>query len=181
MPLNCHRRRSAAERTALLHHLLLTRHLAERNVTVPGGLTCRLGEEAVNVAVSVALGPLDEVVTTPFHPPTGLFAILVSRPAGRSSPEPTRHVSISIERTSAGDETAREAVNSLDVEDLLSAVQQALGAVRTGDCARAVLVRLDESADPIDVLVTRMRIDHQLDDNALRAIDDDARQLARAA
>lgn len=72
-------------------------------------------------------------------------------------------------------------MNGFDVEDLLSAVEDALGAVRTGDGARAVLVRLDESTDPIDVLVTRMRIDHQLDENALRAIDDDARLLAHSA
>jgi hypothetical protein len=71
-------------------------------------------------------------------------------------------------------------VNGLDVEDLMSAVQEALGAVRTGGCARAVLVRLDESTDPIDVLVTRMRIDHQLDENALRVIDEGSRQLARS-
>lgn len=181
MPLNRHRRRSAAERTALLHHLLLTRRLAESNVTVPRGLTCPIGGEAVNVAVSVALGPLDEVVAAPTHPPTGLLAIVVSRLAGRSSPEPTCHLSIRIERLSPGNETACDLVNGFDVEDLLSAVEDALGAVRTGDGARAVLVRLDESTDPIDVLVTRMRIDHQLDENALRAIDDDARLLAHSA
>jgi hypothetical protein len=38
----------------------------------------------------------------------------------------------------------------------------------------------DDCSDPIAVLVTRMRIDHQLDDNALRVIDDDARRLAGA-
>jgi hypothetical protein len=84
------------------------------------------------------------------------------------------------ELPSSLDETAA----CFDVEAVLSAAQTGLRQVRdygaprllslSGNCGSPRL-------DPIEVLVARMVTDHQLDDNALRAIDTNAAARVQAA
>ncbi|MGX6607374.1 hypothetical protein ACWKSP_35395 [Micromonosporaceae bacterium Da 78-11] len=78
------------------------------------------------------------------------------------------------------DETAA----CFDVEAVLSATQTSLRKVRDNGAPRLLSLIGDNGSprlDPIDVLVARMVMDHQLDDNALQAIDTNAAARVEAA
>jgi hypothetical protein len=77
-----------------------------------------------------------------------------------------------------------ETADRFDVEAVLSATQTSLHMVRDGGGPRLLGLGGSHGApglDPIDVLVVRMITAHQLDDNALRAIDINAAGRVEAA
>jgi TPP-dependent pyruvate/acetoin dehydrogenase alpha subunit len=77
-----------------------------------------------------------------------------------------------------------ETADSFDVEAVLSATHTSLRKVRDSGGPRLLGLGGNHRAprpDPIEVLVLRMVTDHQLDDNALRAIDSHAAGHVEAA
>jgi hypothetical protein len=77
-----------------------------------------------------------------------------------------------------------ETADSFDVEAVLSATHTSLRKVRDGGGPRLLSLDGDHRTplpDPIEVLVLRMVTDHQLDDNALHAIDTHAAGHVEAA
>lgn len=63
-------------------------------------------------------------------------------------------------------------VDSGDVEAIAGAAAAEVGELRTGAGPCLLGLRAaDADVDPVELLAARMRTDHQLDDNALRAID----------
>jgi hypothetical protein len=205
---------SAVQRTALLHRMLLVRHLIEHHAaatgTVSGEFRGRLhaGEEAAAAGALAALGPSDAMVSTDESPaPDTSFSRVIelarddvqSRRPGvtvclfEASGDPVaawldaaRREQLPIlfcgvvgdcpepdEPSSLLDETA----SCFDVEAVLSAAQTGLRKVRDNGGPRLLGLSGNYGSprlDPIEVLVARMVTDHQLDDNALRAIDTNA-------
>ncbi len=185
---------SAAQRTELLHRMLLLRR---------GDEPCR-GEEAVDVGLRCALGPGDTVV--PAYREDGL-AVAVRR----AEEDVLRHRSAVVvcfvgEHGTAGlatslghaiedrlpvliccaddhesepagaDGLPAETVDGTDVEAVARAATTAVHPVRAGAGPRLLHFRTyaAESGtlhDPIRILADRMRTDHQLDDNAFAAIE----------
>jgi TPP-dependent pyruvate/acetoin dehydrogenase alpha subunit len=208
---------SAAQRTELLHRMLLVRHLTEHHAAAPGTVQVHFhaGEEAVAAGVLAALGPSDAIVSTDQDPAlaTGFpLAIELARDDMRShrpgvtvclfeaSGDPVapwldvaRQGQLPIlfcgvagsHPEPAGQESfPDDTADCFDVEAVLSATQTSLHKVRDGGGPR--LLGLggnygEPRPDPIEVLVLRMVTDHQLDDNALRAIDANAAGRVEAA
>jgi hypothetical protein len=197
----------ARQRTAMLHQMLVVRHLAEHHVGVSSpnrddcGVDFQVGEEAVAAAVLASLGPCDAMVT-PAGSPRALDQargdLLAHRDAvtaclfrgdGGDWPDVAwcdRLPMLFCRRSTEGPATDRpplggETVDGLDVEAAFPRVQRRLRAIRAGDGPGLIWLRTDRTADPVDMLVVRMVAAHQLDDNALRAIDADAAAVAEAA
>jgi TPP-dependent pyruvate/acetoin dehydrogenase alpha subunit len=170
--------------TDLLHRMLVARHFAERGVPVPVledlDFLIGLGEEAVLIGLSAALAPTDALVR--HHPPAGHVAVpgsLVVCVHERPGRFP-----VSFRPAAAGAEpapAAAEAIDGLDVEAVLAGARRAARAVRSGGRTRLMELDVTGPADPIEILTVRMRAAHELDDNALRAIDGHAtRQVLTA-
>jgi TPP-dependent pyruvate/acetoin dehydrogenase alpha subunit len=73
-----------------------------------------------------------------------------------------------------------EPIDGLDVEAVLAGACRAAQAARSDSRTRLMELDVSGRSDPIEILSVRMRAAHELDDNALRAIDDDAIRLVRA-
>ena len=222
---------TAAQRTELLHRMLLVRRLVARGAGPTGTPDLPAGEEAIAVGVVAALGPADTVVAASRSHGLTLAVELAQadlarhRPAvtacffggpAASRPEFTVCVDLAVRRHlpvlfccadhEATDPPAPsglvvEPVDGLDVEAVIQVVLAALRPMRAGTGPRLLHLRAyggralpigqaadggppgDEAGerDPIRILAGRMRTDHQLDDNALRAIDLDAAAYAEAA
>ena len=194
----------AGQRTALLHRMLVMRHLAEHHAAMlspnPGDaeVTFHVGEEATAAGVLAALGPGDAMMQS-----TGPRAFNLARDDLRAHRaavtvclcEDDDHDWLAAARRSrlsmlclrpgrdpgtvrhASDET----VDGSDVEAVLPHICGTLRAIRAGAGPCRLNLRTDGPADPIDTLVVRMIAAHQLDDNALHAIDAAALARARAA
>jgi len=130
---------SAWQRTALLHRMLLIRHLMEREMVTPD--------------------------TNHRGPMPVLLCHSASVPATASS----------------WDRAPLSVADALNVEAVLRLTRLILQAARTGAGPRRLglcTAGFLDRDDPVDVLVKRMYADHQLDDNALQAIDADAASRA---
>jgi hypothetical protein len=174
--------RLGAQRTTLLHRMLLVRHLIERGAAVPLGdrdLAFRIGEEAVAAGAWAALGHADTVVRAgadPRNAPAGVLIRLIDEGDVRDVALGSDLLVCRLCGSAAG--TGRPAavqVDGLDVEAVLAAVRTDLAAVRAGRCGRLIDLCMDIPGhpDPVATLVVRMYADHQLDACALRAIDAD--------
>ena len=212
---------SAMQRTALLHRMLVVRHLTEHHAAAPGTVSgefrARLhaGEEAVAAGVFAALGPSDTIVPADESPKldtsfsraielarddvqsrrpgvtvclfeAGGDSVVAWLAAARQEQLPILFCGVAggcsgpAELPSLLDETAA----CFDVEAVLSAAQTGLRTVRDSGVPRLLSLKGDYGSprlDPIEVLVARMVTDHQLDDNALRAIDTSAAARVEAA
>jgi len=163
------------QRTLLLHRMLLLRHLTE-------GLHQPAQDEALAAGVVSALGPGDTLVAAGWpaslllggHPGTagpgqaGVAALHLPPAATGSGPGvlfcPVHHL-----RSTAPSEATAEVPGS-DVEAITCTAAADVAAVRGG--AESCLLELEESDDdPVELLAARMRVDHQLDDGALWAMD----------
>jgi TPP-dependent pyruvate/acetoin dehydrogenase alpha subunit len=197
---------TAAQRTELLHRMLLLRRGEEHDV--------QPGEEAVAVGLRCALGLSDTLV--PAHRPGGpaLAVDLAAEDVLRHRPAVT--VCLVCEDTTAGltgtlgqaveerlpvlfccadryeaqpagaDRLPTETVDGTDVEAVTLAAHAALHPVRAGAGPRLIHFRTyaDEPGqvhDPIRILADRMRTDHQLDENALTALEKHVTAELRAA
>ncbi|MEV4640631.1 hypothetical protein AB0J80_25135 [Actinoplanes sp. NPDC049548] len=198
----------AAQRTDLLHRMLLVRRLEERRSRPAGS-----GDEAVAVGLLTALGPLNAVVAAgaprPWHT-VGAAALLFGGDV-TTAPGPAEAVATARAKTRAGDRRIVAvcltgtgplppavhadlpivfcrgehlaaagtlpavtvlSVDSDDVEAITGAATAEIGALRTGTGPCLLELRPHAGGeDPVELLAARMRIDHQLDDNTLRAID----------
>ena len=162
------------QRTLLLHRMLLLRHLTE-------GLHRPAHDEALAAGVVSALGPGDTLVAAGWpaslllggHPGAagpgraGVAALHLP-PAAGSGPGvlfcPVHHL-----RSTAASESTDEVPDS-DVEAITCTAAADVAAVRGG--AESCLLALEETDDdPVELLAARMRVDHQLDDGTLRAMD----------
>lgn len=184
---------SAGQRTALLHRMLVVRHLAERHAPVLGpnpgdaGVTFRVGEEATAAGVLAALGPGDAVLQSAgprafalarddlrAHRTTVTVCLCEDDDADWPAAERGRLPMLCL-RPEGAPGTAHahpgESVDGLDVEAVLPHVCGSLRAIRAGAGPSLLDLRVDGTADPIETLVVRMFAAHQLDDNALLAID----------
>jgi|tagenome__1003787_1003787.scaffolds.fasta_scaffold20460584_2 hypothetical protein len=189
---------SAVQRTELLHRMLIARHLAERHAAAP--VDFHVGEEAAVVGVLSALGPYDAVLPDAGL----ARAVELARADLRAHRDAVTVCLFDAEAGDAADrlDVARRAglpmlfcrrarsgpaagseplpadtVDALDVEAVLPGARASLHAVRCGAGPRLLgLCATGGTAhpDPIELLVVRMYAAHQLDDNALRAIDADA-------
>jgi hypothetical protein len=74
-----------------------------------------------------------------------------------------------------------EPVDGHDVEAVLINASRAAQSVRSGSGMRLVEFDMSGRLDPVEVLTIRMRAADELDDSAIRAIDDYAIRLVRAA
>jgi hypothetical protein len=192
---------SAGQRTALLHQMLVVRHLAEHRAAVPSPnpdgaeVDFHVGEEAAAAGVLTALGPCDAMVPPAGFPRAFDLArddLLAHRAAvtvclveddGDDWMDVARRGRLPMLfcRRPDGDPGAGhhpdpdETVDALDVEAVLSRVRESLRVIRAGAGPCLLGLRTDGAADPVQTLVVRMFAAHQLDDNALRAIDADAR------
>jgi hypothetical protein len=216
----------AAQRTHLLHAMLVVRHVQERRAQP------FVGTESVPVGLLSVLGPADAAVATPRArvaayagnaptaaglcrdadtPPDGLALAVESALADLAAGRPGATVCLVDAETVTGadlghhldvaahdqlpvlfccqnDHTAEGwpaasdgagTVDGLDVEAVAAAADAMLHSLRAGGGPRLLRLRTDAGRDPVEVLAARMRNDHQLDDNALAAIDRDAAALAR--
>jgi hypothetical protein len=191
----------AGLRTVLLHRMLVVRHLAEHHAAMPspnpGDVTVdfRVGEEAAAAGVLSALGPCDAMV-----PAAGCTrAVALAREdlrAHRSTVtvclyEDDTDDCLAVAwrdrlpmlfcRRPGHDSDARpheplpgETVDSLDVEAVLPRIREGLRTIRAGGGPGRLSLRTGALADPVETLTVRMFAAHQLDDNALSAIDADA-------
>ena len=171
------------QRTLLLHRMLLLRHLAE-------ALHRPERDEALAAGVVSALGPGDTLVAAGWpaallltgHPdavrPGHAQVAALRLPAtGGAGPGvlfcPVHHL------RAAPAPDADAAVPGSDVEAITCTAAADVAAVRRG--ADACLLSLEVTDDdPVELLAARMRVDHQLDDGALRAMDRDAATRATA-
>ena len=197
---------TAAQRTELLHRMLLLRRGEEHDV--------QPGEEAVAVGLRCALGPSDTLV--PAHRPGGpaLAVDLASDDVLRHRPAVI--VCLVCEDGTAGltgtlgqaveerlpvlfccadpheahpagaERLPAETVDGTDVEAVALAAQTALHPVRAGAGPRLIHFRTYTGEpgplhDPIRILADRMRTDHQLDENALAALEKHVAAELRAA
>ena len=172
-------------RTVLLHRMLLARHFAEHHAAMPfrtpdgPALPVRLGEEAMTVGVTAVLGPVDAVLV-PGSPATcsSPTSVLIRFPEAGGRP------AVLFEPAVDGPWPVRdstEPVDGTDVEAVLDAARQVLRAVRDDACAHTLGLLLDGRADPVERLVCRMIADHEVDRQAVRAIDADTDRRVRAA
>lgn len=187
---------TAAQRTDLLHRMLLLRHCPEPAAT--------LGAEAVAVGLRCALGPADTLVPADrrdgparavelahddvlrhrfavvacfvgVHGTAGLAATLGEAIASRlpvlfcCADQDDAH-------PAGAESLPAETVDGTDVEAVALAALTAVHPVRAGAGPRLLHFRTyagesEPVHDPIRILADRMRADHQLDDNALAAIE----------
>ncbi|WP_213006606.1 hypothetical protein [Paractinoplanes toevensis] len=170
--------------TELLHRMLVARHFAERGVPVPVledlDFVIGLGEEAVLIGLSAALASTDALVR--HHLPAdhagvpGSLVVCVHERPGRLP------VSFRPALTTEEPEPASaEAIDGLDVEAVLACASRIARAVRSGGGTGLMELDVSGPADPIEILTVRMRAAHELDDNALRAIDGHATRQVLAA
>ncbi|MGA5298287.1 hypothetical protein ACPCHT_00080 [Nucisporomicrobium flavum] len=170
----------AARRTALLHRMLLVRHL-EASLDQPAH------DEALTAGVVSALGAGDTLVC----PRTGWPLALLF--GGRITTAPITTGVLAVELVDAGGgpgvlfcrarqvpptppPPAPSVIDSVDVEAIARTAWTGLAAVRGGAPACRFTLRAAAAGDdPVELLAARMRLDHQLDDGTLRAIDRDAR------
>jgi TPP-dependent pyruvate/acetoin dehydrogenase alpha subunit len=187
---------TAAQRTELLHRMLLLRRAGEQGT--------QRGEEAVTVGLQCALGPSDTLV--PAHRPGGPALavelasddVLRHRPAvivcfvgEDGTPAPATTLDLAVQerlpvlfccadqrdgRPAGCECLPAEAVDGTDVEAVTLAARTAVHPVRAGAGPRLLHFRTYVAEpgalhDPIRILAERMRTDHQLDDNALAAIE----------
>jgi TPP-dependent pyruvate/acetoin dehydrogenase alpha subunit len=182
---------TAAQRTELLHRMLVLRRGEQQGA--------HLGEEAITVGMSCALGPADTLADGPvLAVELAQDDVLRHRPAvtvcffgDDSAPGLAGTLGHAIddrlpvlfccadqhEHHPAGCEALpAQIVDGTDVEAVARAALTAVHPVRAGDGPRLLHFRTYEPAagplhDPIRILVERMRTDHQLDDNAYAAIE----------
>jgi TPP-dependent pyruvate/acetoin dehydrogenase alpha subunit len=186
---------TAAQRTELLHRMLLVR---------AGRPETRFGEEAVTVGLRCALGPADTLL--PVRSPDGpahavdlaTEDVLRHRPAAvvcfvgaDGPPGLAGTLGLAVRERlpvlfCCADQRADrpvgcacltgDDVDGTDVEAVTLAAQLALHPVRAGAGPRLLHLRTyaDEPGplhDPIRILADRMRTDHQLDEHALAALE----------
>ncbi|MEU7909202.1 hypothetical protein [Actinoplanes sp. NPDC049118] len=156
------------------------------------------GEEAVAVGVSTALRPSDMLLLAddeadsecdaglipgPEAVVVRLLATSVSDAAARLEAARRHQPWTLILLWATTDEIGRRGtVDGFDVEAVLSATAAGLRAVRAGNGPLLLRLRTDDQGqqpDPIETLVVRMTMAHQLDTDALQAIDADAASRAR--
>ncbi|MFI7547169.1 hypothetical protein [Actinoplanes sp. NPDC049599] len=187
---------TAAQRTELLHRMLLLRRGEEQGA--------HLGEEAVIVGLRSALGPSDTLLPThrPGDPARAVALaaddVLRHRPAvvvcfvgEDGAPGLTGTLDHAVrqrlpvlfccaDQHEGGppgcDCLTAQNVDGTDVEAVTRAAQTAVHPVRAGAGPRLLHFRTYAGVtgplhDPIRILTDRMRTDHQLDDNALAAIE----------
>jgi hypothetical protein len=176
---------SAGQRTALLYRMLVVRHFAEHHAPVPSPnpddaeVIFHLGEEATAAGVLTALRPGDAMMDS-----TGPRAFDLARNDLRAQ---RATVTVCLHQGDAPDWLSRaerahlpllclrddpdEPVDGLDVEAVLPRISEGLRVIRAGAGPCLLSLRIDGPADPVETLVVRMRAAHQLDDNALRAIN----------
>jgi pyruvate dehydrogenase E1 component alpha subunit len=182
---------TAAQRTELLHRMLLLR--------LGGQDGTHRGEEAITVGLRCALGPADTVTEGPAQAvELAQDDVLRHRPAvtvcfvgDDAAPGLSTCLHHAIgdrlpvlfccadqheahPRGTAG--LPAETVDGTDVEAVTRAALTAVHPVRAGAGPRLLHFRTYLRAeaplhDPIRILADRMRADHQLDDNALAAIE----------
>ncbi|GAA0505079.1 hypothetical protein Ade02nite_71210 [Paractinoplanes deccanensis] len=187
-------RRSAEVRTRLMHRMLLTRHFAERGAAVPLDgcrATFRPGEEAVAAGTWGALGPGDTVIrclgnADRVSAPGVLICVGdtgavddLDRWLDAARRHDRRALAARLSTAAHGTSSPSGIVDALDAEAVLAAMRFHLDALRAGGPPRLVELRLGD-ADPVAALAARMFAQHQLDENALRAIDADTRAYVRA-
>ena len=171
------------QRTLLLHRMLVLRHLAE-------ALHRPDRDEALAAGVVSALGPGDTLVAAGWpaalllagHPGAagaghaGVSALRLP-PTGDAGAGvlfcPVHHPSAAPARDAAA------AVPGSDVEAITCTAAADVAAVRHGADACLLSLEIAED-DPVELLAARMRVDHQLDEGALRAMDRDAAARATA-
>ncbi len=189
---------TAAQRTDLLHRMLLLRYGAERDA----GLGT--GDEAVAVGLRCALGPADTLVPAHRHDGPALAvelalddvlrhrsAVVVCFVGAHGTPGLATTLDHAIgdrlpvlfccadrrQIHSAGAGTLpAETVDGTDVEAVALAALTAVHPVRAGAGPRLLHFRTYARRpgplhDPIRILADRMRADHQIDDNTLAAIE----------
>ncbi|GLY08730.1 hypothetical protein [Actinoplanes sp. NBRC 101535] len=171
---------SVTTRTVLLHHMLVLRRLG----TLTGSRRPP-GTEGVVAGVGAALAPTDALLVVGSAPPpaadTGVpdrVTVQLAHFAGHGRPE---RICAQFSHPHRGRIRRTVAAAGWDVEAVLSASTAAALAARTRESAQLVSMPLSSARrryDPIAVLAARMRLARQLDDNAYRAIDADARCLA---
>ncbi|GIF25522.1 TPP-dependent pyruvate/acetoin dehydrogenase alpha subunit [Actinoplanes tereljensis] len=170
--------------TDLLHRMLVARHFAERGVAVPVledlDFVIDLGEEAVLIGLSAALAHTDALVRDPakvdLAAVPGSLVVCVRKLPGR--------LPVSFRPASEGtamESGAGESVDGLDVEAVLACAGRAARAVRADGGVRWMDLDVSGAVDPIEILTVRMRAAHELDDNALLAIDRHATRQVLAA
>ncbi|BCY09437.1 hypothetical protein [Actinoplanes sp. L3-i22] len=166
----------ALERTDLLHRMMVLRRLAA--LSRPPR---RPGTEAVVAGIGTALGPADTLL------------IVGRRPLPVAVDPPPRTVSVQLARFAGPDRVCALftrhhgrirrtlTVEGWDVEAVAAAAAGAAQAVRAWDSTWMLTMVTGagrEHLDPIAALIARMRLDHQLDENAVAAIEFDARRVA---
>ena len=200
---------TAAQRTDLLHRMLTVRRFEQGGAQLPAGLPA--GEEAIAVGVVNALGPADTVVPAGgAHGPAlaveqaradvaGQVSAVTACFVGGDPPdgdELTECMAAAVRQSlpvlfclaDAGTDPAgspglpTETVDGLDVEAVLRAAVAMVHTMRAGTGPQLLDARSAAGGgDPIRLLADRMRNDHQLDANALAAIDDHVAAQLRAA
>lgn len=169
----------ATARTALLHRMLVIRHLAECHARAPWAgaeLVFRAGEEAVAAGLCAALDPADVLVRDrPPREPVPADGVVVSLVHDGESPclTGTRHL---VCREHDHRVSPAPMVDGCDVELVLATARSGLRAARLDGTHVLDLLAGDAATarDPVAVLAARMYADRQLDHAALRAIDADA-------
>ncbi|MEV4702914.1 hypothetical protein [Actinoplanes sp. NPDC049316] len=175
----------AARRTELLHRMLLVRHL-EASLDQPAH------DEALTAGVVSALGAGDTLVC----PRTGWPLALLFGGRITTAPIATGVLAVELADSGAGPGVlfcrarhvppippppAQAPVDSADVEAIARTAGAGLAAVRGGlPACRFTLRAADPGDDPVAILASRMRLDHQLDEGTLHAIDRDARDYVAA-
>ena len=189
---------TAAQRTDLLHRMLLLRHSPEPEADLGEG------DEAVAVGLRCALGPADTLV--PAHRRDGpalavelahddvlrhRSAVVVCFVGAHGTPGLATTLDHAIEdrlpvlfccadqhdaHPAGAEALPAETVDGTDVEAVALAALTAVHPVRAGAGPRLLhfrtyAQRTEPLHDPIRILADRMRTDHQLDDNALAAIE----------
>jgi len=174
------RERTAADRTVLLHRMLVIRHtgLLHRPPAPPG-------IEAILAGIGAALAPGDRIMViggpsgpTAARPAVPGVTVQLAHFAGNGGPEGicalfAHHPHDRIRRTLT--------VDGWDVEAVATAAASAVRSVRTSDAAQLLTLPIRcgrRRYDPAEVLADRMRGARQLDENALAAITADARRIA---
>ena len=189
---------SAAQRTDLLHRMLLLRHSPEPEAHLGEG------DEAVAVGLRCALGPADTLVPAHRHDGPALAvelahddvlrnrsAVVVCFVGAHETPGLATTLDQAIEdrlpvlfccadqhdaHPAGAEALPAETVDGTDVEAVALAALTAVHPVRAGAGPRLLHFRTyaqrpEPLHDPIRILADRMRTDHQLDDNALAAIE----------
>lgn len=192
------RRPLAVWRTDLLRRMLLVRHFTEHAAPVPiaGHELCfRSGEEAVAAGAWAALGPADVLLPAGeefLRNPDAGWADTAGRYTGPGAavifllPDQDvrdasaalaaarrRRLPVLLCQEYVSGSAAPAAVDGRDVEVVWTAVRERLRAPRTAGPYLLGIHTGDTRgwADPVAILAARMYADHQLDANALRAID----------